>query len=61
MVECNECGLYIAGEDRCYAQGRKAMGTGECLYFIKKEYDGGELLTPEQHWLLKLTELRYKQ
>ncbi|MDN5364178.1 MAG: hypothetical protein PWQ91_1239 [Eubacteriales bacterium] len=23
--------------------------------------DGGELLTPEEHWLLKFTELRYKQ
>lgn len=69
--DCRECGLgiYVPGDSElvfCHA-AKKAMPPEkqphdwECLYYQSKIYEDGQLLTPEQHYLIRKNELDRKK
>lgn len=63
-VNCKECG--IAGEEngiwrcfkyRCSVAETAKMHTEACTFFVKRIYEEGEPLTPQQHLLISEQEL----
>ncbi|MGM9566854.1 MAG: hypothetical protein ACI3W6_01570 [Clostridia bacterium] len=52
---CEDCGIYDAGKKACWKFSVKQR---DCAYYTPIEYDGEEPLTPEEHWMLKILDMK---
>ncbi len=59
--DCGACGLAMVCTDgmKCYLSGRAVSPDRfwQCHFFSKKIMEDGQPLTPEQHYLIKKSEL----
>ncbi len=55
MVNCKECGIYDKNREICF---HFSVEQNDCVYFIPIQYDGDEALTPEEHWDLKIADMK---
>jgi hypothetical protein len=65
-MDCPTCGLLDKQDSTDYCLRFKKVvkdsSAGEnCIYYFKKQYEDGELLSPQQHLLLQNQDQRSKK
>lgn len=55
MDSCKNCGIYDAKKHHCWKFPVKQT---DCAYFTPIIYDGEEPMTPEEHWTLKILDMK---
>ena len=52
---CKICGIYDQKAGACW---KFSVKQSDCAYYTPIEYDGEEPLTPEEHWTLKILDMK---